>query len=100
MLVVPPWAGDSYGIDPLAPTTWPAEDSEHAAPVAGPTTHTAHSRVSSAKRLAGFWVKARRASDTDHLENICEVILSTLRQGFQSLLKSERLSLCLGSTDL
>ena len=42
MLVVPPWAGDSYGIDPLAPTTWPAEDSENAAPVAGPTTHTQH----------------------------------------------------------
>ena len=55
--VVPPWAGDSYGIDPLAPTTWPAEDSEHAAPVAGPTTHTAHSQAGSAKRLAGFWVK-------------------------------------------
>ena len=49
--------GGRLRIDPLAPTTWPAEDSEHTAPVVGPTTHTAHSRVSSAKRLAGFWVK-------------------------------------------
>ena len=57
MLVVPPCRDDPYGIYPLARTTWPAEDSENAAPVAGPTTHTAHSQAGSAKRLAGFWVE-------------------------------------------
>ena len=68
-------------------------------------THTTHSESEGAQDLLWGTVTgkidwSRRADDTDHLEDIWEVILSASRQGFRSFLKSERPPLCLGSTSL
>ena len=101
MLVVPPCRDDSYGIYPLARTTWPQPDSENAAPVAWDRLYTHSTQlVRLSEEVSWFMGRDRRASDTDHLEDICEVILSASRQGFRSFLKSEQPPLCLDSTSL